>query len=150
MVRMGLLLLILTLSTVFLFIPDTGPDRFKKYIHEGKEIIIDTSLLPEDSEKQFFFPFSSVKLFLDTYVFLLIFHLCEVLYAVYIVIQEKEFPVCAKVFLCIICSDTLFYLLSYGEPLRDYNLTWNVIKIGGFIISIVLSIWKPLRTNSVT
>lgn len=150
MVRMGLLLLTLTLSTVFLFIPDTGPDRFKKYIHEGKEIIIDTSLLPEDSEKRFFFPFSNVKLFLDTYVFLLFVHVIEVVLAICIVLQEKEYRTSTKVYLTIVCSDTLFYLTSYGEPLRDYNLTWNVIKIGGFIISIVLSIWKPLRTNSVT
>lgn len=142
------MLMTLTFSTVFLFIPDTGPDRFKKYEHEGKIITIDTHKLPDDSEKIAFFPFSSKKLFKDTYVFLLFVHVIELFLSIVIVILEKEYKSCAQVYLTLVGADLLFYVLSYGEPLRDYNLTWNVIKIGGFILSIALSTWKPLKTKS--
>jgi hypothetical protein len=145
MERLYLMLLTLTVSTFFLMVPDTGPDRFNAYKcpHCSEVIQVDTWELPEDSQRVEFFPFSDKKLFIDTYVFLLCVHLIHVGMSVVILKNEIElqrigmgFVAAAGIFLAIHAVDTIFYLLSYGEPFKQIKLTWNITKICIFAYAI--------------
>lgn len=132
MTRLYLLLLTLSLSTFFLFVPDTGPDRYKMYqCPECKKMVeVDTYLLPQDSELIAFFPLNpGRKLFSDTYVFLLFVNVVVVLLAVVILIGETEYVNAMRIYLIIACVDLLFYLLSYGDPFDEIIITWNFCKL---------------------
>jgi hypothetical protein len=144
MIRVMLMGITLSFSTVFLFIPDTGPDRFKEYKHEGKTITIDTYALPEDSELKTFFLFNGQKLFADTYAFLLGVHLITLSLSIVILLLEsilekngiENYKNVAVTYTALELADLLFFILSYGEPLRGFKITWNFIKILLFGIAI--------------
>lgn len=120
--------------------PDYGPDRYKRYyVNElGREIIIDTYFLAEDQHKVAFFPLkSSVKLFPDTYVFLLSFHLITLIMAVVILMGEQDYKTSVSVFICLEVIDLMFFVFTYGEPFENIPLRWNVVKIIIFGIAIL-------------
>lgn len=132
MTRLYLLLLTLSFSTFFLFVPDTGPDRYKMYqCPECKKMIrIDTYLLPEDSKLIAFFPLNKErKLFSDTYVFLLFMNAANVVLGVVALLGEKEYKKEVWIYVIIVCMDLLFFLLSYGDPFDRIIITWNIGKL---------------------
>lgn len=131
------MLLTLSLSSVFLFMPDYGPDRYKEYNHEGKIIIVDTWKLPEDKDKFSFFPFSKVKLFPDTYAFLFFEHVILVLLSLVIWQNETRYVVPVIVYFAIQSVDLMFFVLSYGEPFKSIPITWNISKTMIFLFSIM-------------
>lgn len=130
--RLYLLLLTLSFSTWFLFVPDYGPDRYKRYyVNElGKEIIIDTYSLADDQHKVAFFPLKpGRKMFPDTYVFLLSFHLITLIMSIVILMGEQDHKPAVSVFICLEVIDLTFYLLTHGEPFENITLRWNIVKI---------------------
>jgi hypothetical protein len=135
--RLALMLLTLSLSSVFLFMPDYGPDRFKQYDYNGKIITIDTWRLPEDKDKISFFPFNSKKLFPDTYAYLFFEHLILVILAYVIWQNEPYFMGPAIVYFVIQSVDLIFFVLSYGEPFRSIPITWNMGKTLIFLFTIM-------------
>ena len=138
--RLYLLLLTLSFSTFFTFVPDYGPDRYKEYYVKelGKAITIDTYLLPEDKHRFAFFPLKpEVKLFPDTYVFLLSFHLITLAMTIAILEGEKEHVPAIVVYLAMEITDLIFFFTAYGEPFENITLKWNITKIIIFLLAII-------------
>lgn len=138
--RLYLLLLTLSFSTFFLFVPDYGPDRYKRYyVNElGKEIIIDTYYLPDDQHKVAFFPLKpGMRLFPDTYVHLLSFHLITFFMSIAIFMGERDHVPAVLIYILLEVIDLAFFVLTYGEPFENITLRWNIVKIIIFGLAIL-------------
>jgi hypothetical protein len=115
--RLLLLLLTLSLSTVFIFTPDTEPKDY--------------------------FLFSDQKLTLETHLFFLFEHLILVILGVVIYIGSTKYKPALFVYIVIQSVDTLIYLLAYGNfRFADIPITWNFIKVFVFSLAIVNEVWK--------
>jgi hypothetical protein len=137
--RLYLLLLTLSLSTFFLLVPDYGPDRYKEYYvgELGKNIMIDTYLLPTDAGRIAFFPLKpDVKLFPDTYIFLLGFHLITFFLSLALYEAEQDYKWVVAVYVVMELIDLFFYVIAYGDPFENITLTWNITKISIFLLAI--------------
>src|SRR5688572_26561459 len=146
MIRLLLLLLSLSFSTVFTFIPDIEIKRYKPYTHEGKVIIIDTWALPEDEGFHDYFLFSDQKLTLETHLFFLFEHLILVILSLALYIDAPKYKSALFIFIVIQVLDTLIYLLSYGNlKFMDIPVTWNFMKIFIFSLAIINELWKSKR-----
>lgn len=110
MTRISLMLLTLCFSIAFLFTPTVGVVGF---------------------------PFSSVKLAPDTYLYFLIEHLILVVLSCTILVGAVEHRFLIIVFITIQLIDTLFYVLFYGDPFKELPVNWNFCKIAIFLIGII-------------
>lgn len=143
MIRLILLLLTLSFSTVFLFIPNVKIERYKPYNYEGKVIMIDTWALPVDEGFIDWFPFSDQKLSLETHLFFLFEHLILVLLAITLYMGATQYRTAFFVYVIIQALDTLIYLLAYGNfGFTDIPVTWNSLKLFVFLLAIGNEIWK--------
>jgi hypothetical protein len=130
MERLALMLLTLTVSTFFLIVPDSGPDRYQPYTcPHGETFLVDTWAFPEDPERIDFFLFDDKTLYLDTWVWIMGGHLINLLMAVVIYRLEKVFTKCSTIYLAIHVVDLMFFVISYGDPFKGIKLTWNIMKI---------------------
>ena len=107
--RLYILLLTLTLSTLFLFVPKSGKVGF---------------VLNDD-----------IKLQWDTWVWLFtdklaVVGICWVLYMI-----EPRFKLSAAVFMTLQILDAVFWVLAYSDPLKP--LSFNVLKLLIFLWAIV-------------
>lgn len=117
MIKLLLLLLTLSLSTVFIFTPDTEPKDY--------------------------FLFSDQKLTLETHLFFLFEHLILVILAIAIYIDSTKYKNAVFVYIVIQILDTLIYLLAYGNlSFADIPITWNFIKVSVFFLAILAEVWK--------
>lgn len=143
MVRLLLLLLSLSFSTVFTFIPDVELKRYKPYTHEGKVIMIDTWALPEDDGFYDYFLFSDQKLSLETHLFFLFEHFILVALAIAIYLGSTEFRTALFIYIVIQSVDTLIYILAYGSfRFADIPINWNFMKVTIFGLAMVIEYGK--------
>lgn len=109
MVKLLLMWLTLVLGSLFLF-----------YAPEGK----------------IGFPFDSMVLTTQTYLYFLFEKLIVFVLALVICLQGKEYPTAKITFLVIAIIDIVDYVLFYGN-MRFGMITWNVAKMALFGVSIL-------------
>lgn len=124
-----ILLLTLTISTLFIHVPHTG-------------------------EIGFLFN-SKVKLSYNQYIWILCQHLNVVAYAAVIWDESRHWRPAElratlsriySAYLWIVIADALMMVLTYDDPLKGYRITWNIIKTVIFIVVIVYEKWLKRRT----
>ena len=116
MSRLLLLLFTLSLSTVFIFTPDTEPKDY--------------------------FLFSDQELTLETHLFFLFEHIILVVLGV-VIFLETQYKTAAMVYVFLQVIDTLIYVLAYGHfSFMSTPITWNFIKIIIFSLAIINEVWK--------
>jgi hypothetical protein len=105
-----MLLLTLTISTLFIHVPDKG---------------------------QIGFIFNSgVKLSYNQYFWMFCEHLIMVILAL-IIWDESTYRRITQAYLLITIADTVLWVLWYTDPLGNYILTWNILKTVLFVGAIV-------------
>lgn len=119
MTKLLLLFTTLALGVTFLFIPVTEPREF--------------------------FPFSDVKLTMDTWFYFLFEKVIVLILAVVILNESVEHRAALWVFFFIQAVDLLDYLLFYGEPWTPKIPSWNILKVALFGLSIVMELPKVKR-----
>lgn len=124
-----ILLLTLTISTLFIHVPHTG-------------------------EIGFLFN-SKVKLSYNQYIWLLCQHLNVVAFAAVIWDESRQWRPTElratlsriySAYLWIVIADALMMVLAYDDPLKGFRITWNIIKTIIFIVVIVYEKWLKRRT----
>lgn len=117
MIRLSILLLTLSLSVVFLFFSKT---------------------------KKIGFAFSEVELAVDTWVWMLCEHLVIVGLAIVILLQEVRYRKAIMAYLGLQLVDTIGWMLFYEDPLMNWPVSFNQLKIAIFFVVVVneLNLWK--------
>lgn len=119
MAKIWTLLLILAISTFFIHVPDVGEIGF--------------ILNPE------------IKLSYNQYVWMLCEHLIMIALSAIIVDESVDHKNLLKVFLWIQIVDLLAFVLAYTDPLKEYVVTFNILKLSIFLVAIVIDRWKPWK-----
>lgn len=119
MIKIWTLLLILAISTLFIHVP-----------HEGQ---IGFILNPE------------VKLSYNQYIWMLCEHLIMIALAAVILDESADHRNLLMVFLWIQIVDLFAFVLAYTDPLKQYVITFNVLKLIIFLLAIVIDRWKPWK-----
>jgi hypothetical protein len=119
MAKIWTLLLILAISTFFIHVP-----------HEGSVGFI---LNPE------------VKLSYNQYAWMICEHLIMIALAAIILDESTDHKNLLMVFLWIQIIDLLAFVLAYTDPLKNYVITFNILKLAIFIAAIVIDRWKPWK-----
>lgn len=114
MAKVVTILLILTIGTLWIHVPHKGEIGFL--------------LNPK------------VHLSYNQYVWLFSEHLILLALAVIIWDESREYKDLMLVFVFIQVMDMIGFILSYDDPLKDYVLTFNILKLLIFLLAIV--IWK--------
>jgi hypothetical protein len=116
MTKIWTFLAILTVSTLFIHVPDRGEIHFllndKVILSYNQFVWMSTTYL---------FPIAFIAIILDE-------------------TQEKKNLV--RVFLLLTIADFVGFLLSYDDPLKDYVITFNILKLVIFISAIALDEWN--------
>lgn len=116
MAKIWTFLAILTVSTLFIHVPHVGEIDFilndKVTLSYNQFVWMCTTYL---------FPIAFIAIILDE-------------------TQEKKNLV--RVFLFLTVADFVGFLLSYDDPLKDYVITFNILKLIIFILSIVIDEWN--------
>jgi hypothetical protein len=110
------LLLILTAGTFFVHVPHTGSIGF---------------LLN-----------SSVHLSYKQYFWVLCQHLNLISLSAIVVDESITYKTPLKVFLWLHIIDLMGFVLSYDDPLKNYVVTFNVLKLAIFLLAIVIDKWN--------
>lgn len=113
MAKLWTLLLTLTISTLFIHVPAIGAIGF--------------ALNPD------------VTLDYNQYFWVMSWHLTAVIQATIIWDETKDYKDIILVYLAITVADMVFFFLSYDDPLKDYRITWNILKTVAFGAAIA---WK--------
>lgn len=111
--KLGMLLLTLTISTLFIYVPNTGSIGF--------------ILNPE------------VKLTYNQYFWAMGEHLVLITLSLIIWDDAQEYKDLILLFVYIQVLDLVGFVLAYDDPLRDYIITWNILKTVAFGAAIA---WK--------
>lgn len=83
------------------------------------------------------FPFDDMKLSAQNYIYFLFEKLIVLILAFVIMTDAKEYRFALRIFWCIAVIDLFDYILFYANPWFDFPLTWNVIKVAIFGVSIL-------------
>lgn len=116
MAKVWTLLLILTVSTLFIHVPHKGEIGF---------------ILNPD-----------VKLSYNQYFWFLCEHLIMVAFAAVILDESQTHKNLLAVFLLIQVASLIGFILSYDDPLKEYVITFNILKLLIFLSAIVIDRWK--------
>lgn len=119
MAKIWTILLILTISTLFVHVPPVGKIGF---------------ILNPD-----------VHLDYNQYVWVLCEHLIMVAFAWMLLEESQTEKRLLKVFLWIQVIDVLGFILSYNDPLKNYVITFNILKLVIFLAAIVIDKWNLWR-----
>lgn len=115
------LLLTLAVSTFFIHVPDAGQIGF--------------ILNPE------------VTLSYNQYFWMIGEHLIMIVLAAIIWDESQNYKDLTLVFLWIQIADTIAFILSYNDPLKDYFFSFNFIKLLLFGFAIGRYLWKTSKEN---
>lgn len=118
MIRIVILFMSLILSVVYLLFPNTGE------VH---------------------FPFIDMVITVQMWVWMFAEHVAagSILIAVYVLITEKKYRLCAWTFFAIHVVDTIDFALTYSEPWGTNKVvTFNTMKCVVFLIAMVLDFGK--------
>lgn len=110
------LLLMLAVSTFFIHVPHAGQIGF--------------ILNPE------------IKLSYNQYFWMLGEHLIMIVLSLIIWDESQDYKEMVFIFVLIQIADTIAFVLSYTDPLRDYFFTFNFIKLLVFGLAIGIHLWK--------
>lgn len=119
-----ILLLTLTISTLFIHVPDTGEIGFLF----NKEVVL--------SYNQY------------------VWWICERLQIgalaliIWDVSRRNVDPHVSRIYrgyLLVVVADIVMHALSYDDPLKQYRITWNIIKTVIFFLVIVYERWNQKR-----
>lgn len=122
MTKLLLLFTTLALGILFLFIPVTEPRGF--------------------------FPFSEVKLSMDTWFYFLFEKLIVLILAVVILNESTEYRPALWIFVFIQVIEVADYMLFYGEPWSKYVPSWNILKVVIFGSCIVFYLTKQAHDST--
>ena len=116
MAKVWTLLLTLSISTIFLHLPSAGSIGF---------------------------PLND-KYHLDynQYFYLIGEHLVLITMALIIWDEAREHRNVLFVFVCIQIADAVTFMLSYSDPLENYLITFNILKIIIFGLAIGIELWN--------
>jgi hypothetical protein len=117
MAKIWILLLTLTISTLFIHVP-----------HKG--------------EIGFLFN-SDVVVSYNQYVWLICQHLIFITLSAIIWSETKSYKRIVSAYVWLQVADAVMFVLAYDDPLKDSLITWNIIKLVIFVIVIGIEIWKP-------
>lgn len=110
-----MLLLTLTVSTLFIHVPHKGELGF---------------LLNHE-----------VVLSYNQYFWMLTQHLIMITLAAIIYDEARTYRGIVRVYLYLTIADCIMWFFFYDDPLKDYRITWNIIKNVIFIGSIATEKW---------
>ena len=116
-----MLLLTLTISTLFIHVPNVGQIGFLGHpmmVSENGDLV-------------------ELKLTYNQYVWMFSEHLILVILALIIWDQSKKYRRIVRGYLLITIADTVLWVLYYYDPLGNYILTWNILKTVLFVGAIV-------------
>lgn len=116
-----MLLLTLTIGTLYLYVPHKGEIGF--------------ILNPE------------VKLSYNQYFWMLCEHLIMIIFALIIWDESSDYKNLLLLFVWIQILDTLGFLLSYSDPLKNYIINFNWIKLFIFSLAIGIETWRHKRND---
>lgn len=119
--KIWMLLLVLAVSTFFIHVP-----------HVGKVGFI---LNPE------------VTLSYNQYFWMIGEHLIMVVLSLIIWDESQDYKKLVWIFVLIQIADTIAFILSYDDPLKDYFLSFNFIKLLIFGYAIGRYLWKTSNEN---
>jgi len=89
------------------------------------------------------FLFDEIRVRVDTYTWMLCEHLVIVALAVVILLQETKYRFSVTVFLFLQIADTVGWMLFYDDPLADFYIRFNQLKIVLFFLAIIIEqLWK--------
>lgn len=114
--KIWMLLLMLAVSTFFIHVPHVGQIGF---------------ILNPD-----------IKLSYNQYFWVLCNHLEFIVMALIIWDESQDYKELVFIFVLIQIADTIAFVLSYDDPLKDYFLTFNFIKLLIFGLAIGIELWK--------
>ncbi len=114
-----MLLLILTISTLYQHVPHVGQVGF---------------ILNPD-----------VTLSYNQYFWVLCEHLIMVTFALIILDEATDHRMPLKVFVALQILDVAGFVLSYNDPLKDYLITFNILKVIIFGCALSIEIWNQQR-----
>ena len=120
-VSVAFLLLTLAISTFFIHVPHVGKLGFLL----NKEVTL--------SYNQYFYFVGE--------------HLIGVILAWVIWEVSREYKRIAGWYLVILLIDFVMWFLTYDDPLKDFKITWNILKTLLFILAITFEIWRKRRTS---
>lgn len=116
MTKIWTLALILTISTLFIHVPDKGEIGF--------------ILNPK------------VTLSYNQYFWFICQHLIMVSFALIIYDESEDHKTVLGVFVWLQIADMVGFVLSYDDPLKDYILNFNILKLTIFILAVAVELWK--------
>lgn len=119
--KIYMLLLTLSISTLFLYVPHKGEIGFL--------------LNPE------------IKLSYNQYFWAFCEHLIMIIFALIIWDESNDYKNLLLLFVWIQILDTLGFVLSYSDPLRGYVITFNWLKLFVFSLAIFIETWKHKRRD---
>lgn len=68
-----------------------------------------------------------------------------VAFALIIYDESPDYKRVLLIFVWLQIFDAIGFVLSYDDPLKDYILNFNILKLTIFILAIALEIWKPSK-----
>lgn len=83
-----------------------------------------------------------VTLSYNQYFWMLGEHLIMIVLSLIIWDESQDYKNLVLVFVLIQIADTIAFLLSYNDPLKDYFLSFNFIKLLIFGFAIGIDLWK--------
>lgn len=89
-----------------------------------------------------------VRIRVDTYIWMLCEHLVIVGLALVAALQELRYRRAVWVFVFLQGIDTVGWLLAYDDPLENWSLTFNEVKIVVFLIAIANELRPLWKTNA--
>jgi hypothetical protein len=116
MAKIWTFLLLLVVSTLFIHVPHRGEIGF---------ILND-----------------NVKLSYNQFVWMSTTYLFPIAFIAIILDETNEKKNLVRVFLFLTIADFVGFLLSYDDPLKDYVITFNILKLVIFILAIALDEWN--------
>lgn len=98
----------------------------------------------------FGFWFNEIRVRVDIWIWMLCEHLVIVGLSVVIFLQERLYLKPMAVLLGLQVIDTIGWLLFYDDPLKNWPITFNQLKIGIFLLAVVneiLPLWKTKKNQ---
>lgn len=126
-----MLLLTLSISTMFLYVPHTGSIGF----------LMKPMMLDE------FGRLVEIRLSYNQYFWAFCEHLIMVIFALIIWDESKDYKNLLLLFVWIQILDMLGFVLSYKDPLHEYIITFNWIKVFVFSLAIGIELWRHKRRD---
>lgn len=119
MAKIWTFLLLLTVSTLFIHVPNKGEIHF----------ILN----------------KSVTLSYNQFVWMSVTYLSPIAFTAIILDETKDNKKLVRVFLFLNIADFLGFILAYDDPLKNYVLTFNILKLVIFLAAIVIDKWNLWR-----